>query len=85
VLDFVYLKHIFILVKFQVLTAPNIKTADFWDVAPCSLVDIYGRFRDAYCLSHQGDRPVANVSVTFVAVIDSLHRNCVGYCQLFEV
>jgi hypothetical protein len=27
-----------------------IKMAVFWDVAPCSLVDIDRRFRDAYCL-----------------------------------
>jgi hypothetical protein len=25
----------------------------FWDVAPCSLVDIDERFRGAYCLHHQ--------------------------------
>jgi hypothetical protein len=24
----------------------------FWDVVPCSLVDIYKRFREAYCLHH---------------------------------
>jgi hypothetical protein len=27
----------------------------FWDVAPCSLVDIDRRFRGTYCLYHQGD------------------------------
>jgi hypothetical protein len=27
----------------------------FWDVAPCSLVDIDRHFRGAYCLYHQGD------------------------------
>jgi hypothetical protein len=26
----------------------------FWDVAPCSLVQVYQRFRGAYCLHHQG-------------------------------
>jgi hypothetical protein len=26
----------------------------FWDVAPCSLVEVYRRFRGAYCLHHQG-------------------------------
>jgi hypothetical protein len=31
------------------------KMAVFWDVAPCSLVDIGRRFRGAYCLHHQGD------------------------------
>jgi hypothetical protein len=26
----------------------------FWDIAPCRLVKIDGRFRDAYCLHHHG-------------------------------
>jgi hypothetical protein len=30
------------------------KTTLFWYAAPCCLVEIYRRFRDAYCL-HQGD------------------------------
>jgi hypothetical protein len=29
------------------------KMAVFWDFAPCSLVEIYRRFRDTYCLHHQ--------------------------------
>jgi hypothetical protein len=29
----------------------------FWDVKPCSLVEVYRRFRGAYCLYHEGDRP----------------------------
>jgi hypothetical protein len=28
------------------------KIALFWDVAPCSVVEIDRRFRDAYCLYH---------------------------------
>jgi hypothetical protein len=31
------------------------KMADFWDVAPRSLVEVYGRFRGICCLHHQGD------------------------------
>jgi hypothetical protein len=31
--------------------------AVFWVVAPCSLVEVYRRFRGACCLHHQGDRP----------------------------
>jgi hypothetical protein len=34
----------------------------FWDVAPCSLVEIDRSFRGAYCLHHQGDRPEMSVS-----------------------
>jgi hypothetical protein len=32
------------------------KMAVFWVVAPCSLVEIYQRFRGPCCLHHQGDR-----------------------------
>jgi hypothetical protein len=27
----------------------------FWDISPCSIVEIYRRFRGAYCLNHQDD------------------------------
>jgi hypothetical protein len=30
--------------------------AVFWVVAPCSLVEVYQRFRGPYCLHHQGDK-----------------------------
>jgi hypothetical protein len=30
------------------------KMTVFWDVSPCSLVEVYRRFRGAYCLHHQG-------------------------------
>jgi hypothetical protein len=33
------------------------KIAVFWVVAPCSLVEVYQRFRGTCCLHHQGDRP----------------------------
>jgi hypothetical protein len=31
------------------------KMAAFWDVTPCSLVEVYQRFRGTCCLHHQGD------------------------------
>jgi hypothetical protein len=31
------------------------KMAVFWVVAPCSLVEVYRRFRGPCCLHHQGD------------------------------
>jgi hypothetical protein len=43
------------MVRFQVLTAASMKIDVFWDVEPCSLVEVYRRFRAACCLHHQGD------------------------------
>jgi hypothetical protein len=40
---------------FEVLTAVGTKMAVFWVVSPCSLVEIYQRFRGPCCLHHQGD------------------------------
>jgi hypothetical protein len=38
------------LVRIQVLTAASVKMVVFWDVALCSLVEVYRRFRGACCL-----------------------------------
>jgi hypothetical protein len=53
-------------VRFEVLTATSMKTAVFWGVAQCSLVDIDRRFRRSYCL-HQGDDGVSS-SETSVSI-----------------
>jgi hypothetical protein len=37
--------------------AASKKIAVIWDVVPCSLIEIDGRFRGSYCLSHQGRCP----------------------------
>jgi hypothetical protein len=52
--DIKYLNN-FVTVRFQVLTVANIKMTVFWEVAPCSLIEIERRFRGAYCLHRQGD------------------------------
>jgi hypothetical protein len=39
-------------VGFEVLTAVSNKMAVFWVVAPCSLVEVYQRFRGPCCLHH---------------------------------
>jgi hypothetical protein len=38
--------------RFEVLTA-SMKMTAFWDIVPCSLVEVDRRFRGAYCLHHQ--------------------------------
>jgi hypothetical protein len=40
-------------VRFQAVTAASMKFRVFWDVAPCSQVDVNRRFRGAYCLHPQ--------------------------------
>jgi hypothetical protein len=32
--------------------ATSLKITVFWDVEPCSMVEIDRRFRDAYCIYH---------------------------------
>jgi hypothetical protein len=38
--------------QFIVITAASMKFRIFWDVAPCSHVEVDWRFRGAYCLHH---------------------------------
>jgi hypothetical protein len=40
--------------------------AVFWVVTPCSLVEVYQRFRNPCCLRHQGDEKAARTSETLV-------------------
>jgi hypothetical protein len=35
------------------MTAASMKMAVFWDVVPCSLVEVHWRFRSACCFHHQ--------------------------------
>jgi hypothetical protein len=39
----------------QLVACLPMKMAVFWVVAPCSLVELYQRFRGPCCLHHQGD------------------------------
>jgi hypothetical protein len=44
----------------------GLKMDVFWVVAPCSLVEVYQRFRGPSCLHHQGDVKTASTSETLV-------------------
>jgi hypothetical protein len=35
--------------ELKVLTAASVNVTSFWDIAPCSLIEVDRRFRDAYC------------------------------------
>jgi hypothetical protein len=52
-----------------------VKTTVFWDVAPCSLVEIFRRFRGACCLHHLGDEKAAGTSETSVDFYQSTRHN----------
>jgi hypothetical protein len=43
-------------VRFQVFVAASMKVTFFWDIAPCSLVEVDRRFRGAYCLHKQREK-----------------------------
>jgi hypothetical protein len=52
----------------------------FWVVAPCSLLQVYRRFRGAFCLRHQGDEyarvmEAARTSETSVNFYQTTRRN----------
>jgi hypothetical protein len=51
---------------FEVLTAVSTKMAVFWVVAPCSVVEVYQRFRGPCCLHHQGDGATTQKTAIFV-------------------
>jgi hypothetical protein len=61
-------------VRFQVLTAASMKTAVFWVVAPCSLVEVYRRFRGACCLHHQGRLHCATTQKTAIFIQNMILR-----------
>jgi hypothetical protein len=46
-----------LVLKSEVFRMTSMEMTVFWDVEPCGGVDIDRRFREAYCLHHQGDYP----------------------------
>jgi hypothetical protein len=44
------------IVRFQVLMVVSMKITVFWDVALCSLVEVYKHFRDACCPDDGGNK-----------------------------
>jgi hypothetical protein len=66
-------------VRFQVLTVARMMTTVFWIVAPCSLVEVYRRFRGPCCLHHQGDESLimeaASTPETSVNVYQTTRHN----------
>jgi hypothetical protein len=65
-------------VTFQVLTVQRMKIT-FWNIAPCSLVEVDRHFRSAYCLHHQGDE-----FLSFIFLSCTCNRWTVYFTTLFE-
>jgi hypothetical protein len=62
-------------VGFEVLMVVSTKMAVFWVVAPCSLVEVYQRFRGPCCLHHQGtDGTTTQKTAIFVIMLDFTHH-----------
>jgi hypothetical protein len=65
------------------------KMAVFWVVAPCSLVEVYQRFRGPCCLHHQGDeaspepRRQSSTLLMFKEVVDLVTNETIRECLLF--
>jgi hypothetical protein len=62
-------------VRFQVLMAANMKMTDFWDVAPCSLVEICRRFRGPYYFFIALNIKAIRTSETSVNLHQTTRRN----------
>jgi hypothetical protein len=61
-----------------------LKIAVFWVVAPCSLVEVYQRFRGPCCLHHQGDALKKTAIFILTAVRTSNHTWFV-YCYNIHI
>jgi hypothetical protein len=63
-----------LIMMMMMMIAASIKMAVFWDVAPCSLVEIDRRFRSSCYIHHQGQHSmfIFIVSVRTVGIVKDL-------------
>jgi hypothetical protein len=52
--------------------AASMKRPVFWEVVPCSLVEVHRRFRGAYCPHHQGVHMLEALACTIIHGATSL-------------
>jgi hypothetical protein len=69
-------------VRIQILTAASLKLAAFWDIVPCSPVEVDGRFRGAYSITLKMNR--ARTSETSVYFRRTTRRCIPEGCHLNE-
>jgi hypothetical protein len=60
----------------QVIPISLLKMTVFWDVVPCSLVEINQCFRCVYCLHHQGDEWLLMEAVSMSETSVNFIRDC---------
>jgi hypothetical protein len=58
------------------------KIAVFWVVAPCSLVEVYQRFRGPCCLHHQGDNPEDSHLLSLRNLLTDINTENVSHSRL---
>jgi hypothetical protein len=66
------------LVRYQILTAASVKISVFWDVAPCSLAEVYRCFRGACCLHHQVYNPPDDRGMMTKFLLGTVYRPCIS-------
>jgi hypothetical protein len=59
------------------------KMTVFWDVAPCSPVEVYRRLGGACCLRHQGDDSVNFYQTTRRNILEDSHLIILSFHSTF--
>jgi hypothetical protein len=49
----VFISRMTLLHEVKLLNTDRVMVTSFWDIAPCSLIDVHRRFRSTCCLHHQ--------------------------------
>jgi hypothetical protein len=57
--------------RIHVLTAASTKMTVFWNVARCSLVEVYQSFRCAYAFHHRGDERLISLIMEVVSTSET--------------
>jgi hypothetical protein len=60
------------------------KMVVFWGVAPCSLVEVYRRFRGACCLHHQGGATTQKTAIFILAAVRTSNLTWKTYVSSFR-
>jgi hypothetical protein len=62
----------------------SMKMTAFWNMVPCSLVDVEQCFRGVYCLYHQGDESLIALMMEAVCTSEMLLYSDTTQCYVPE-